>query len=236
MRIVPKFPKHRFHDPKRQAELAVYRELEASTTPGVALYEPRFGPYSRGLDFAAWFEGIGRFGIETKGGQHSVKDATWYLSTPSGQVEIDCPALQAWDGSHGHAGPHCAEEGQRPVRHRRPGLSGHGTGRQHVREALADSPVHAIFGVEDLTGQLSEAGPRRSSSVRRTTSCARWPWSQARSRSRSRRPTPRCCRSRRPTPRCCRCRTCALSHLVIHHVEHLHIHTPLPAAPEGMAP
>ena len=73
MEIRPKFPKHRLHDPKRRAELAVYRELEASTTLGVAFYEPRFGPYTRGLDFGVWLEGIGRFAIEDKGGHHSVE-------------------------------------------------------------------------------------------------------------------------------------------------------------------
>ena len=51
MLVKPKFPEHRLHDPKRQAELAIYRELEVSTTPGAALYEPRFGPYTRGLDY-----------------------------------------------------------------------------------------------------------------------------------------------------------------------------------------
>ena len=37
MEIRPAFPEHRLHDPMRRAELAVYRELESSATPGVAL-------------------------------------------------------------------------------------------------------------------------------------------------------------------------------------------------------
>ena len=154
MLIKPKFPDHRLRDPKRRAELAIYRELEASTTPGVVLYEPRFGPYSRGLDFAAWLEGIGRFGIEGKGGHHSVKDAAWYLSTPSGQVEIDCPALQAWDGSMAFRDRIAVKKGRGPFivpvvifPDMEPDA--------RIAAKLADSPAHAIFGVEDLTGQLS---------------------------------------------------------------------------------
>ena len=152
MLVKPKFPSHRLNDPKRQAELAVYRELEASTTPGVVLYEPRFDPYSRGLDFAGWLRDIGRYGLEVKGGHHSVEGATWWLSTPAGQQEIDCPALQAWDGAMRDR--IARKKGKGPFviavlvfPDMAPNVS--------VREALTDSAVHAIFGVEDLTGQLS---------------------------------------------------------------------------------
>ena len=41
MEVKPVFPEHRLHDPKCQAELAVYRDLEASMIPGVALYGAR---------------------------------------------------------------------------------------------------------------------------------------------------------------------------------------------------
>ena len=222
MRIVPKFPKHRFHDPKRQAELAVYRELEASTTPGVALYEPRFGPYSRGLDFAAWFEGIGRFGIETKGGQHSVKDATWYLSTPSGQVEIDCPALQAWDGSMAFRDRIARKKGRGPFvvavvifPDMEPDA--------RISAMLADSPAHAVFGVSDLTNRLAELihieNPPDAVDIEREVALVA-----------GAEPEPETEASGLPVS------DLNVGHLVIHHVEHLHIHTPLPAAPEGMAP
>ena len=154
MEIRPKFPKHRLHDPKRRAELAVYRELEASTTPGVALYEPRFGPYTRGLDFGVWLEGIGRFAIEDKGGHHSVEGATWWLSTPAGQQEIDSPALQAWDGAMAFRDRIAVKKGKGPFVIAVlvfPDMEPDTT----VKKALADSAVQAIFGVEDLTGKLA---------------------------------------------------------------------------------
>ena len=52
MEIKGKFPESRLTDPKRQAELAVYRDLEASALPGVALYSVRPGPNAPELDFA----------------------------------------------------------------------------------------------------------------------------------------------------------------------------------------
>ena len=67
MEIRPTFPQHRLHDPKRQAELAVYRDLEASALPGVALYGPRPGPNGREMDFAVWLKGIARVVLEVKG-------------------------------------------------------------------------------------------------------------------------------------------------------------------------
>ena len=154
MEIRPTFPKHRLHDPKRRAELAIYRELEVSTTPGVALYEPRFGPYTRGLDYAVWLRDIGRYAIEDKGGHHIVKGTTWLLSTPAGQQEIDSPALQAWDGAMAMRDRIALKKGKGPFiiavlvfPDMEPDVA--------VEKALADSAVHAIFGVEDLTGKLA---------------------------------------------------------------------------------
>ena len=154
MKISPKFPAHRLQDPKRQAELAIYRALEASAMPGAALYEPKFGPYSRGLDFGLWLEGAGRYGLEGKGGQHSVQGATWWLSTPYGQVQQECPALQVWDGSMAFRDRIARKKGKGPFvvpvlvfPDMEPDAS--------VAAVLADSAVYAVFGVEDLTGQLA---------------------------------------------------------------------------------
>ena len=158
MEIRPKFPKHRLQDPKRRAELAIYRALEASNTPGVALYEPRFGRYQRGLDFAVLAEGVGRFGIEGKGGHYSVQGTSWFLSTPSGQLEVDCPALQAWDGSMALRDRIARKQGRGPFvvaalvfpdMEPDPAL----------KRALSASAVHAVFGVDDLTGQLARLIP-----------------------------------------------------------------------------
>ena len=229
MRIVPKFPKHRFHDPKRQAELAVYRELEASTTPGVVLYEPRFGPYSRGLDFAGWLRDIGRYGLEVKGGHHSVEGATWWLSTPAGQQEIDCPALQAWDGAMAMRDRIARKKGKGPFviaalvfPDMAPDVS--------VREALADSPVHAIFGVEDLTGQLSRLAhvdhPPSADDILREVALVTGAEPE---------PEPETDASMLPEPETdasmLPVSDLRVEHLVIHHVEHLHIHRHFPDEP-----
>ena len=154
MEIRPKFPKHRLHDPKRRAELAVYRALEASNMPGVALYEPRFGRYQRGLDFAVLAQDIGRFGLEGKGGHYSVRGTSWFLSTPSGQIEVDCPALQAWDGSMALRDRIARTQGRGPFVVAVlvfPDMEPDPT----LQRALADTAVHAVFGVDDLTGQLA---------------------------------------------------------------------------------
>ena len=154
MEIRPKFPKHRLQDPKRRAELAIYRALEASTTPGVALYEPRFGRYQRGLDFVVWLRDVGRFAIEDKGGLYCVHNGQWYLSTPSGWQEVDCPALQAWDGAMNFRDRIARKQGKGPFvvsvlvfpdMEPDPALT----------RALADSAVHVVFGVQDFTGQLA---------------------------------------------------------------------------------
>ena len=154
MEIRPKFPKHRLQDPKRRAELAIYRALEASTMPGVALYEPRFGRYQRGLDFAVLGENIGRYGLDGKGGHYSYKNNSWYLSTPSGQIEVDSPALQVWDASMNLRDRIARKQGKGPFvvavlvfADMEPDPT--------LQRALADSAVHAVFGVDDLTSQLA---------------------------------------------------------------------------------
>ena len=154
MLVKPKFPRHRLHDPKRRAELAIYRALEASPMAGVALYEPRFGPYQRGLDFVVWLRDVGRFAIEDKGGLYCVHNGQWYLSTPSGWQEVDCPALQAWDGAMNFRDRIARKQGKGPFvvsvlvfpdMEPDPALT----------RALADSAVHVVFGVQDFTGQLA---------------------------------------------------------------------------------
>ena len=215
--ITRKFPAHRLHDPKRQAELAVYRELEASTTPGVILYEPRFGPYSRGLDFAGWFRDIGRFGLEVKGGQYKPDGSTWWLSTPSGLVERDCPGQQAWDGAMSMRDRITLKKGRGPFvvavvifPDMEPDA--------RIAAMLADSPAHAVFGVSDLTNRLAQLThiehkptaadiDREVALVKGTepeTEASGLPVSDLR-----------------------------VEHLVIHHVEHLHIHRHFPDEPEA---
>ena len=72
MRVRPQFPDHRLNDPKRRAELAVYRDLEASALPGIAVYSSSVGPASPEIDNSVWLFDIGRFAVEVKGGRYSL--------------------------------------------------------------------------------------------------------------------------------------------------------------------
>ena len=220
MKIKNAFPAHRLHDPKRQAELAIYRELETSVTPGAALYEPRFGPYTRGLDFGVWIEGVGRYGIEGKGGQHCVKGATWLLATPYGQVELECPALQVWDGAMAFRDRIALKKGKGPFivpvlvfPDMEPDSS--------VAATLADSAVYAIFGLEDLTGQLDKLTrvhhPPTAADIERETALV---WGAE------------------PEPEAPGLPALGLDgrQVIINHVETVNIYTKLPASLEEMAP
>ena len=99
MEIKGKFPENRLHDFKRKAELAVYRDLEASALPGVALYSARPGPNAPELDFLIWLEGIARVNLEVKGGPNFVKGNEWFLGGPGGAMPKNNPLFQAWDGA-----------------------------------------------------------------------------------------------------------------------------------------
>ena len=57
MEVLPDFPDHRINDPLRQAELAVYRELQASEAEGTALYEVRPALNYTELDAVVWLIG-----------------------------------------------------------------------------------------------------------------------------------------------------------------------------------
>ena len=99
MEIKPKFPDHRLNDPKRQAELAVYRDLEASEFPGMTLYSVRPGVNAPELDFLIWLEGIARINLEVKGGPYFRKGSEWFLQGPGGAMPKSNPLMQAWDGA-----------------------------------------------------------------------------------------------------------------------------------------
>ena len=97
MNVYPEdFPQDRIHDPKRQAELTVFRELQASATPGVALYEARAGNNGREVDYAIWLEDIARIGLQVKGGSYR---GIWHLITPEGEERKPSPAKQSWRSS-----------------------------------------------------------------------------------------------------------------------------------------
>ena len=75
------FHHHRLNDPFRQAERRVFQALAHSRAPGFAYYEwqrKRRDPRALQLDFALWLEGIGRFGLQVKGGHYLLKEGAWY--------------------------------------------------------------------------------------------------------------------------------------------------------------
>ena len=93
------FPKERRHDPKRQAEAAVFDALAGSDRSGHALYEWGAPGRPHRTDFALWMENTGRFAIEVKGGSYTLKPEAdqWYLHTPDGSLEAKSSPLQQAD-------------------------------------------------------------------------------------------------------------------------------------------
>ena len=72
------FPHHRLNDPFRQAERRIFQALEACGAPGFACYEWQRNKQSLQLDFALWVPGVGRFGLQVKGGYYSFAEGEWY--------------------------------------------------------------------------------------------------------------------------------------------------------------
>ena len=97
MKIKPAFPEHRLHDLKRQAELAVYRDLEASALPGITVYSSSAGPASPEIDYSVWLKDIGRYAVEVKGGQYALDNGIWLLAGPGGRVAKPNPLMQTYD-------------------------------------------------------------------------------------------------------------------------------------------
>ena len=97
MKIRPAFPEHRLDDLKRQAELAVYRDLEASALPGITVYSSSVGPASPEIDYAVWLKDIGRYAVEVKGGDYSLDNEKWFLAGPGGRVAKANPLMQSYD-------------------------------------------------------------------------------------------------------------------------------------------
>ena len=81
MQIYPdSFHHHRLNDPFRQAERRVFQALP---TAGAGLRLLRVAaeterPRALQLDFALWLQGIGRFGLQVKGGHYLLQEGAWY--------------------------------------------------------------------------------------------------------------------------------------------------------------
>ena len=95
-----KFPDERRSDPKRRAEAAVFDALSAIRRNGYGIYEMRWRPEGRQVDYAVWLDGLGRFAIQVKGGLYRLDDrGNWYLRTYSGEWKRKrSPAQEAVDG------------------------------------------------------------------------------------------------------------------------------------------
>ena len=64
MRINPEFPEYHHNDPKREAELRVYQEIEATQISGQALYEVKAARHSPEVDFVVWVEDVACFTLQ----------------------------------------------------------------------------------------------------------------------------------------------------------------------------
>ena len=77
------FPPDRRADPMRRAEARVFDAIQSSDRPGLAIYEWQRNPGSPQLDFAIWTQGGGRFGLQVKGGQISLRMASGTSKPPA---------------------------------------------------------------------------------------------------------------------------------------------------------
>ena len=97
MQIYPEqFPQDHRIDPRRQAEARIFDAIQASCQPGFAYYEWKRDHHSPEVDFALWLLGVGRFSIQVKGGQLSLRNGKWYLVTQNGLEETASPSRKAW--------------------------------------------------------------------------------------------------------------------------------------------
>ena len=101
MDVFPRFPKHRLKDPKRQAELRVYRELADSDVEGVALYEARPNSQCKELDFATLIPGVGRYGCRSRAGTTAPRGRPDTWPPPAARSARAAPLKQACDSTMG---------------------------------------------------------------------------------------------------------------------------------------
>ena len=93
------FPPDRRNDPKRGAETRVFDELQRSHPPGFVHYEWQRDRRSPQLDFATWLSGVGRFGLQVKGGQYVLLNGQWYLQTGNRLEMKESPLRKTCDAT-----------------------------------------------------------------------------------------------------------------------------------------
>ena len=95
------FPEERRRDPKRRAEATVFDTLAECQRAGHVIYEWGAAGRPHRTDFALWLENTGRYAIEVKGGEYTLRPESdqWYLRTPDGDLQAKSSPLHQADDS-----------------------------------------------------------------------------------------------------------------------------------------
>ena len=100
MQTHPKeFPPDRRNDPKRRAEARIFDALQRSGLPGFVYYEWQRDRRSSQLDDGLWLIGVGRFGLQAKGGQYLLENGQWYLRTGNRLEMKESPLRKTFDAT-----------------------------------------------------------------------------------------------------------------------------------------
>ena len=156
MKIRPAFPEHRLRDLKHRAELAVYRDLEASALPGITVYSSSVGPASPEIGYSVWLKDIGRYAVEVKGGQYVLDNGIWLLAGPGGRTAKAIPLMQAYE-----AGMSLRNAiGERLSHQRKPcvicvTLFADMERDEGIEACLEGSQSKILWGTEDVAGRLA---------------------------------------------------------------------------------
>lgn len=155
------FPPDRRKDPKRQAEARVFDELRRSRLPGFAYYEWQRDQNAPQIDFAIWVPGVGRFGLDVKGGHYSLNGGTWFLETGDGPHEKESPLRKTWD-----AAMSLRDEVVHFLNYKTffiavlvfPDME---PDQAIIAKAKHSSKVHVLWGVDSLVGRLERIAASR---------------------------------------------------------------------------
>ena len=155
MRINPEFPEYHQNDPKRQAELRVYQEIEVTQLSGQALYGVKAARHSPEVDFAVWAEDFACFAIEVKGGSYSVENGTLFRQGPNGPEQVSNPLPRAMAGalSISNAVKSNLEGGAFVISIL---LFPDMEDNPEIRRWAQDSRTNVVFGVDDLVRRLTD--------------------------------------------------------------------------------
>ena len=94
MNIVPSFPEHGRHDPKRRSKAIVNDQLALSEQAGHAPDELKVDPEASEPGFRIGINDVARFEIQVKGGQYTLERGLWRLHTGDSEDAVPCPLKQ----------------------------------------------------------------------------------------------------------------------------------------------